>query len=340
MNDQSNLNVAFLDVGQGDSTVIILPDGRSAILVDCPEGQAPVVFDFLESHRIQVIEYAFITHSHFDHAGGMVDLINRFRSEGGEARYLAYLHDQPVSDDKDERKKYRHLLRGLAKIGRRGTRLLYPIASDGTVKIGEVLLQVLHPTQADCSDALAMSNRDEARNDISVVLRIEYAGRRVLLGADVQGQGWSWIASRHTDLQADIFKFPHHGAWYDKGTLIPEILNRIRPGYVIISVGTRNNYNHPSENTFKELRKRSKILRFLCTQATFQCHSDFSCIREQIFSLLPSDSQFGFSQHDEKACPCAGTIFARISDSGIVVSPTTKEHALIIGRFNTPQCRL
>jgi len=331
MNEQSNLNVAFLDVGQGDSTVIIPPDGRSAILVDCPEGRAPVVFDFLEAHGIQVIEYAFITHSDIDHAGGMVDLINQFRSLGGEVRYLAYLHDRLLSG-----KKYRHFLREVAAIERMGIQPFYPYASDRIVEIDGILLKILHPTRADCSDALAMANR----NDISVVLRIEYAGRRMLLGADVQGQGWSWIASRHTDLQADIFKFPHHGAWYDKGTLIPEILDRIRPGYVIISVGTRNNYNHPSENTFKELRKRSEILRFLCTQATFQCHSDFSCIREQIFSLLPSDSQFVFSQRDEKACPCAGTIFARISDSGIVVSPTTKEHALIIDCFNTPQCCL
>ena len=185
MNEQSVLNVAFLDVGQGDSTVIILPDNRSAILVDCPENRAPVVFDFLEAHRIQVIERAYITHSHFDHTGGMVDLINQFRSEGGEVHYLDYLHDQPLSNDKHERKKYRHLLRGLTKIGKTGTNLHYPDAYDEIIKIDDVLLQVLHPTQADCSHALAVANR----NDISVVLRIEYAGRRVLLGADVQGQG-------------------------------------------------------------------------------------------------------------------------------------------------------
>lgn len=268
MNDQSNLNVAFLDVSQGDSTVIILPDSRSAILVDCPEGQAPVVFDFLEAHRIQVIEYAFITHSDFDHAGGMVDLINQFRSEGGEVRYLAYLHDRPSIG-----KKHKDLLRGLAKIERTGIQEFYPYASDRIVKIDETLLQILHPTRADCSDALAMANR----NDISVVLRIEYAGRRVLLGADVQGQGWRWITDRRTDLQAAIFKFPHHGAWYDEGILIPELLNRIRPSYVIISVGTRRKggYIHPSEKTFAELRARRDTLRFLCTQATFQCHSDF-----------------------------------------------------------------
>ncbi|MFQ6041585.1 MAG: ComEC/Rec2 family competence protein, partial [Candidatus Poribacteria bacterium] len=231
-------------------------------------------------------------------------------------------------------KEYRHLLRGLAMIERMGIQPFYPYASDRIVEIDGISLQILHPTRADCSDALAMANR----NDISVVLRIEYAGCRVLLGADVQGQGWSWIANRDIDLQADILKFPHHGAWYDRGMLIPELLNRIHPGYVIISVGTRNNYNHPSENTFKELRKHSETLRFLCTQATFQCHSGFDCIREQIFSLLPPDNQLGFSQHDEKACPCAGTISVRISDSGIVVTPTTEEHTLIINHFNTPQC--
>ncbi len=146
----------------------------------------------------------------------MVDLINQFRSEGGEVRYLAYLHDRLSSG-----KKYIDLLRGLAKIGRTGIQEFHPYASDKIVKIDEISLQVLHPARADCSDALAMSNRDEARNDIPVVLRIEYAGCRVLLGADVQGQGWAWIANRHIDLQADILKFPHNsGAFYyhDKTT--------------------------------------------------------------------------------------------------------------------------
>lgn len=325
MNEESSLNVAFLDVGQGDSIVIVLPDGQSAILVDCPEGQAPVVFDFLEAHRIQIIEYAFITHSDIDHAGGMVDLINQF---GGEVRHLAYLHDRTSRG-----KKYRVLLQGLAQIDNSATKEFYPYYPR-VEKIDDVWLQVLHPTRADCSDTLADGNQ----NDISVVLRIEYAGYRVLLGADVQGQGWSWIADRYEDLQADIFKFPHHGKWYENGMLIPELLEQVSPEYVIISVGTTNNYNHPSESTFKELRKRHENLKLLCTQATSQCRSDLDCIRKQVLSLLPSDSQIGSSKHNERSCPCAGTILARISDSGIVVTPTVGEHQVIVNQFDTPQC--
>jgi hypothetical protein len=240
------------------------------------------------------------------------------------------LHDRLSSGT-----KYIDLLRGLARIDRTGIQPFYPYASGKIVAIDGISLQILHPTRADCSDALAMANR----NDISVVLRIEYAGRRILLGADVQGQGWSWIANRYTDLQADIFKFPHHGAWYDRGMLIPELLDRIRPSYVIISVGTGNNYNHPSEKIFAKLRTHHATLRFLCTQATSQCHSNFNCIRKRIFSILSPNSQISFSRHDEKSCPCAGTIFAQIGNSGIVITPTIEEHKLIITNFDTPQCR-
>ena len=71
------LSAIFLDVGQGDSTIVSLPDG-GGVLVDCPAGSAPIVVDHLESAQITSLELVVISHSDLDHAGGVVDTIRGF----------------------------------------------------------------------------------------------------------------------------------------------------------------------------------------------------------------------------------------------------------------------
>ncbi len=69
---QEEVRVAFLDVGQGDSTVIVLPDQTTAIVVDCPSKK--VTIDYLEENGIVRLSHVFVSHSDSDHIGGMVDL--------------------------------------------------------------------------------------------------------------------------------------------------------------------------------------------------------------------------------------------------------------------------
>lgn len=81
------MTVTFLDVGQGDSTVVALPAG-DGLLVDCPTGSDHTVVDKLEGASITTLNLVVITHSDIDHAGGVVDVIKSFN---GNTLRVAYL---------------------------------------------------------------------------------------------------------------------------------------------------------------------------------------------------------------------------------------------------------
>ena len=203
------------------------------------------------------------------------------------------------------------------------------------MQIGDVAISVQHPLSDDHLKAVSRGNP----NDSSVVLRIEYAGTRILLGADVQQSGWQWMLNRDADLRADVFKFPHHGAWHEGEPSLNEIMERVAPSVVIISVGTSNHYEHPSPETLRLLRTLQGSVRFMCTAATPRCHGKPEAIAPQVRALMPPESQNGRSYKDSRSCPCAGHVTIRISRNGIEVSPTLEQHGRVIDLFETPQCR-
>lgn len=328
--EQSELVATFIDVGQGDSTVAVLPDG-GGLLVDCAGGSAPIVVDHLEGAQVSTLELVVVTHSDLDHAGDVVDVVNGFQ---GLTRRLAVLPDRPRKEDAQADRRYRLLLRNLAQLLRNGVESWVPYEG-AEIQLGGVYVSVLHPSQADLLQALSQGNP----NNCSVVLRLEYAGARILLGADVQRQGWHWMMQRKADLKADVFKFPHHGAWYDGNPPLGDVLDRIDPSTVIVSVGSTNAYGHPSQETFSLLRSRNAEIRFVCTQATNRCHSELEAVAPTARDLLPIENRGGHSFRRRQACPCAGSVTVRISTGGIAISPTPEQHGRVIDLFESPQCR-
>ena len=144
------------------------------------------------------------------------------------------------------------------------------------------------------------------------------------------------MKDRGTDLSADVLKYPHHGAWHD-GNLSPnEALDLVNPSLVVISTNSYNQYDHPSEKTVQLLRQHITVERFVCTQATKKCHPSLAAVTSKAQNLL--DDTGGQIQGDE-ACPCAGTILARISKGNIEMIPSLEQHDLIMSLFDSPQCK-
>jgi len=325
----SELTVAFLAVGEGDATIILVPGCAEAILVDCGQGSAASVLDFLEQTKVRLLKLVVITHSDLDHCGSMVGVLNNFE---GQTACLAFLPDRVRQLNPIEDRNYRLLLREIAQLWREGTIPCSPYAGV-SFKFGELIVSILHPAQADLLDALSQNNR----NDASVVLKLEYQECRMLLGADVQKQGWKWMKDRGTDLAADVFKFPHHGAWYNGNPSLNEVLDLVHPSTVIVSVNSNNRYDHPSIETLKLLRTHNAITRFACTQATAKCHQDLHSVSSKARSILKSVS---WQTQGGEACPCAGTIVAHVSKGVLDLTPSEKQHQLIIELLDCPQCKI
>jgi len=147
------------------------------------------------------------------------------------------------------------------------------------------------------------------------------------------------MVDRGEALKADVFKFPHHGSWYDGEPSLSRILELVDPSVVVISVGSTNSYGHPSVETLNLLRSHHGNVRFLCTQATDKCHGEPESIASQARDLLPSENQGGHSFRNERSCPCAGTITVRLSTDELTTSPTLEQHNRVIDLFANPQCR-
>ena len=324
------LLTTFLDVGQGDSTVAVLPDG-GGVLVGSAVGSAPLVVDYLESAQVTSLELVVITHSDLDHAGDVIEVINGFQ---GPTHRIAVLPDRVLKTDPQANRKYRVMLRELAQLLRNGVTPWEPYAGQ-MIQLGDVVVSALHPSKADHFDALSQGKQ----NDCSVTLRLEYSGARILLGADVQRQGWQWMVDRNTDLKADIFKFPHHGAWYDGDPSLSQVLDLADPSVVVISVGSTNGYGHPSMDTLKLLRSVQARVRFVCTQVTNQCHGEPEAIASHVRALLPPESLGRYSFQNRRSCPCAGNVTVRISSNGVAISPTPEQHSRVIDLLERPQCR-
>jgi competence protein ComEC len=312
--NEPEIKVAFLDVGQGDSTIVVLPDRSSAIVVDCP--RAPIAVDYLEKVGVNTLNYVFLTHTDLDHIGGVVELLENFM-QFGYVGGIGYNHDTP----KIACGKRRIILRQLAQLIRRhGWDVCSPRSGQSWMFQG-VAVDVLHPDDLDMKQAELMKNK--GANNASVMLRITFASRRVLLTADIESQGWQWVIRRGTDLQADVLKFPHHGAWYDASDQqysLSDVLQQVNPSLAIISVGTHNRYEHPKLKTLELLRSYPQ-LRFMCTEATPKCYSSLKNAREK------------------KAYPCAGTVEVVIGNNLMMAAPDCAKHAEIIKRFDIPQCK-
>jgi len=303
--------IVFLNVGQGDAAIIILPDEKTALMVDCAtSANATQITDYLSQKRIYSLEHIFVTHTDLDHIGGVVELMQNFHSVK-----TIHLNIEVLGINQDKTRLKRLLQQLLGILRGRGAEQNRPRAGQ-KFDFQKVAVEVLHPTDMQLSDCYVNGDK----NNASVVLQVSYEGKRVLLTGDIAGKGWKWLKERNVDLRADILKFPHHGAWYTPQSDQPsleEIIREINPSFAVISVGTSNNYGHPHPNVFALLLAQQN-LRFVCTQATSQCHP-----------LL----------HSSRPMPCAENVEVTISRNGLTVRPDISKHAETIKHFSQPQCK-
>jgi len=217
------LVVRFLDVGQGDSELIQLPDGET-ILIDSGDRGAPTV-DLLRQYGVTEIDLIIATHPHSDHIGEMRDVLSAFKVQ--EFWDSGFRHTTRTYTDM------------LEEIRDRGIKFATPRRGD-LRKCGDVLLEVLNP-----SDDLP----DENANNASIVVRLTFGSKRLLFSGDAEmyegtkPSAWGqMIATEKDSLRADLLKAAHHGS--SNGTT-REVLDVVNPGIVTISCAAGNGYHHP-----------------------------------------------------------------------------------------------
>ena len=334
------LKVAFLNVGHGDSIVIILPqkenEAKRAIIIDSPN--CIVTKHFLDKNDIKILELVIISHSHLDHSKGIVPLVEKFIEEGKEIKRLVYKPD--TINYGSEQSKYKKLMRSLVTISDdNGIYPINPIIEElEKIIYNDVQtnfkISILYPNITDLADAIGRNNC----NDTSTVIEVEYNGFKVLLPGDLESKGWYRLYKKLKPTIADVgwqvLKLPHHGDYYflsEEMLCTEQILDFVKPKIGIISSAQNDNYQHPDINTVNKLKEKS--INIYCTQVTDICHCKRDEVKSNIMSILEARD---FSENSE-CCPCSGDIIVAISDK-IEIEPSNKCMTSIKKLFEYPKC--
>ena len=216
----------FLYVGQGDATLIRLPEGD--VLVDAgPNSSETLLEDSLRSAGVRSLKLFFVTHPDEDHIGGADMIVREF------AAGRIYTPD-PASREPDAR-----ALR--AEAARCGTEPRKTAAGD-VFYIGGLRIDVLAPIEPFFGDA----------NADSLVLLLTYGETRVLLTGDAEERSENRILDYYGDSlpRCDILKAGHHGSSTSSSE---KWLESVRPAIAIISCGKNNPYGHPHAEVLSRL---------------------------------------------------------------------------------------
>jgi competence protein ComEC len=232
--DEDRWRVTFLDVGQGDSAVVELPDGRTVLIdggaryerFDMGRG---VVAPFLWNRNIRHVDHIIGTHQQLDHVGGLIWVLRHFSVGNYWGTHI------------DREEAFAVNLKDVL----RDRQLVERIAVQGDELLGSGrchLLVVNQPSdRVDAHSAPSVSG--SYLNNHSIVSRLECGAQSVLFMADIEGDGLHELAEAGRR-PVTIVKVPHHGA---RNSLDRDWISQVRPQYAVVSVGAQNPYGHPAQ---------------------------------------------------------------------------------------------
>jgi competence protein ComEC len=219
----TGLRVTFLDVGQGDATLIQRAD--AAILFDTGPPDGPIVAR-LRRAGVRRLDLLAITHAQDDHDGGAA----------------AVLRAMPVGIVLDGRDGVRDAAGARMAAEARLRRVRLVAARSGqTLRVGGVTTRVLWPAAA-----LGLRDPGADPNERAIVAEAKADGVRLLLTADAESD----VLGRLGLAPVDVLKVSHHGS-ADPG--LPALLARLHPRLAAIEVGRNNRYGHPAASTVRAL---------------------------------------------------------------------------------------
>ncbi len=256
--NEGELRIHFIDVGQGDATLLEFPDGKN-MLIDGGNGRtetATTILRYLNALKIDRLEYLLVTHADSDHCGGL-DVILKYKEVA--AAYLPCT--KPMSND-EYAAFYSALLDEECQT-EYSSRKIHIESSDPSYPY---TLAFLYPYTSDVGEEL---ETETATNDSSAVVWLDYFGTSALFSGDasedveealLRDDRLGLFEGRGVQLDStEIFKVAHHGSSSSNSV---EFLKYLNVKTSVISCGKNNIYGHPTEKVRNALKEvHSEIYR-------------------------------------------------------------------------------
>jgi len=219
------LNVYFLDVGQGDSSLIVLPGGPKILIDGGPDKSVLHELDKALSPTDRYIDLIILSHPQLDHFAGLISVANRYRVgafiyNGRPGEMLAW--------------------RDLEKVLNEEKIPVVILSAGDKITYKENAMEILSPDDD-------LIKRAEL-NETTIIVKLVSSGIKTLFTGDINFDTESKLVDKF-DVDVDVLKVAHHGSKYSSGL---EFLEEATPLISVIQVG-KNKYGHPTETAMNRL---------------------------------------------------------------------------------------
>ncbi len=218
------MEVHFLDVGQGDATLITC--GNHAMLIDTGDDtKGTAIQNYLQKRKIKKLDYLILTHPDADHIGGAPVIITKFD-----------IDKVFVSNFEKDTKTYEKLIQSL---DHKRLKARTPLVGS-KYYLGMASFTILAP-----------GDEYDNPNDASVSLLVKNGNNKFLFTGDAGEAAEEDMLDADLDLAADVYHVGHHGSRYSTSK---EFLKAVKPSYAVISCGEDNSYGHRHAETLNAFR--------------------------------------------------------------------------------------
>ncbi len=245
--ENADAEVDFIDVGQGDST-LVCSDGKYMLIDTGDRDGENTLINHLKERGVKKLDYLVLTHPHADHIGEAAEIVEGFK--------IGKIIMPRVPDDLTPTSSvYEDLLDAAANKG-----LKIRAARNESFELGEISVQT-YAAEGEYSNL----------NDYSVVLRLTHGENSFLITGDCEKQEESELLERGCDVSADVLKVGHHGS---DTSSTSQWLKEVGAQYAVISCGADNKYGHPDEETYSRICKYVKNVYVTAEDGSLAFESD------------------------------------------------------------------
>ena len=224
-----NLRLHFIDVGQGDSSLIITPKGKTILIDAGDEAHAKKVLSYVREQGIEKLDLVVATHPDADHIGGMDKVIKNF-----DIDVFA------MPDVSAKTNQYKQIQRELKAKKMKATRLYQ---GDEVQIDDDIDFEILSPVKG---------KKYDDTNEYSIVTKIMYKDTSFILMGDATMENEVDIINNVPDIDIDVLKLGHHGSSTSSSDYF---ITKTSPNIAIISCGKNNKYGHPHQEVMRVLKK-------------------------------------------------------------------------------------
>lgn len=243
--EDAPFSVTMLDVGQGLS-ILIRADGHTMLYDGGGRDYSSYVVSYLHQRGITTFDYLVASHYDDDHINGLVGVLN-----------TATVKKAILPDYTADTRVYESLQR---TVQRKDVPVVHPQRGD-TYNLGKAKITVLSPANYN----------QEIENNNSIAMRIQYGAFRVILTGDAEYDAEQAMVRSGLPLKSDLYVVGHHGSGSSSSRAF---LRAIQPSYAFLSVGTDNEYGHPTQKVMDRLRSAGVSLFRTDKQGEVTAYSD------------------------------------------------------------------